>query len=98
YYEDNVVGTAPQDYFSVRGIDSIPRTTRGNKHDRIFRVGAFLNLMRLRLVENWSNQEWLTQHKKFNKDAEHDDAPDATTNCAVRSSIVSDKIKIRGRH
>ncbi|KIT54574.1 hypothetical protein H334_21600 [Vibrio parahaemolyticus 901128] len=54
--------------------------------------------MRLRLVENWSNQEWLTQHKKFNKDAEHDDAPDATTNCAVRSGIVSDKIKIRGRH
>ncbi|HCE3204004.1 TPA: phage terminase large subunit [Vibrio parahaemolyticus] len=98
YYEDNGVGTAPQDYFSVRGIDAIPRTTLGNKHDRIFRVGAFLNLMRLRLVENWSNQEWLTQHKKFNKDAEHDDAPDATTNCAVRSGIVSDKIKIRGRH
>ncbi|MCG9699631.1 phage terminase large subunit [Vibrio natriegens] len=98
YFEDNGVGTAPQDYFSVRGIDAIPRTTLGNKHDRIFRVGAFLNLMRLRFVENWSNQEWLTQHKKFNKDVDHDDAPDATTNCAVRGGIVSDKIKIRGRH
>lgn len=41
YYEDNGVGTAPQDYFAVRGIDAIPRTTLGNKHDRIFRVGAF---------------------------------------------------------
>ncbi len=98
YYEDNGVGTAPQDYFAVRGIDAIPRTTLGNKHDRIFRVGAFLKLMRLRFVSNWSNQEWLTHHKKFNKDAEFDDGPDSTTNCAVRGGFVSDKIKIRGRH
>ncbi|GLT13895.1 phage terminase large subunit [Vibrio algivorus] len=98
YYEDNGVGTAPQDYFAVRGIDAIPRTTLGNKHDRIFRVGAFLSLMRLRFVGNWSNQEWLTQNKKFNKDAEYDDAPDSLTNAAVRGHIVSDKIKIRGRH
>lgn len=98
YYEDNGVGTAPQDYFAVRGIDATPRTTLGNKHDRIFRVGAFLSLMRLRFVGNWSNQEWLTQTKKFNKDAEYDDAPDSLTNAAVRGGIVSDKIKIRGRH
>ncbi|ALR91302.1 phage terminase large subunit [Vibrio alginolyticus] len=99
YYEDNGgVGTAPMDYFAVRGIDAIPRTTRGDKHDRIFRVGAFLSMMRLRFVGNWSNQEWLTQCKKFNRDAKHDDAPDSLTNAAVRGGIVSDKIKIRGRH
>ncbi len=28
YYEDNGVGTAPQDYFAVRGIDATPRTTQ----------------------------------------------------------------------
>ncbi|MGL1339059.1 phage terminase large subunit [Vibrio parahaemolyticus] len=98
YYEDNGVGTAPQDYFGVRDIEAIPRTSRFNKHDRIFRVGAFLNLMRLRFVGNWSNQEWLTHNKKFNKDAEYDDGPDSLTNAAVKSGIVSDKIKIRGRH
>ncbi|CAH1521296.1 Terminase_3 domain-containing protein [Vibrio owensii] len=98
YYEDNGVGTAPQDYFAVRGIDATPRTTLGNKHDRIFRVGAFLNLMNLRFVSTWSNQEWITHNKKFNKDAEYDDGPDSLTNAAVRGGVVSDKIKIRGRH
>ncbi|MFV0448077.1 MAG: phage terminase large subunit [Vibrio sp.] len=98
YYEDNGVGTAPQDYFAVRGIDATPRTTLGDKHDRIFRVGAFLAMMRLRFVENWSNQTWLTHCVKFNKDAEYDDGPDSLTNAAVRGGIVSDKIKIRGRH
>ncbi|HHY0466043.1 TPA: phage terminase large subunit [Vibrio parahaemolyticus] len=98
YYEDNGVGTVPQEYFAVRGIDAIPRNTKGNKHDRIFRVGAFLSLMRLRFVENWSNQEWITQCKKFNRDALHDDAPDSLVHAAVKSGIVSDKIKIRGRH
>ncbi|MGD1455308.1 phage terminase large subunit [Vibrio harveyi] len=98
FYEDNGVGTAPQDYFAVRGIDATPRTTLGDKHDRIFRVGAFLSMMRLRFVDNWSNQTWLTHCIKFNKDAEYDDAPDSLTNAAVRSGIVTDKIKIRGRH
>ncbi|EHJ9961292.1 phage terminase large subunit [Vibrio parahaemolyticus] len=98
FYEDNGVGTAPQDYFAVRGIDATPRTTLGDKHDRIFRVGAFLSMMRLRFVENWSNQTWITHCVKFNKDAEYDDAPDSLTNAAIRSGIVTDKIKIRGRH
>lgn len=98
FYEDNGVGTAPQDYFAIRGIDAIPRTTLGDKHDRIFRVGAFLGLMNLRFVANWSNQTWLTHCLKFNRDADFDDAPDSLTNAAIRSGIVSDKLKIRGRH
>ena len=97
FYEDNGVGTAPQDYFAVHGVDAIPRTTLGDKHDRIFRVGAYLNLMRLRFVCTWCCQTWLSHTLKFNKDAEYDDAPDSLTNAAIRAGIVSDKMKIRGR-
>jgi len=95
YYESNGVGSVPIELFEPYGLVPIGRNTSGNKEDRIFRVGAFLTMLNLTFVSNWSNQAWLEHCIKYNIEADYDDAPDSLTNAAVRAGIVSDKMKFR---
>lgn len=94
WYEDNGLGSVPQELFAEVGVDAIPRTTLGNKFDRIFKVGAFIR-DRMQFIQNWSNQAWLEQCRKFNEEAANDDAPDSLTNAAIRAGVVSDKMKFK---
>ena len=95
YYESNGVGSVPIDMFEQFGLSPIGRNSSTNKEDRIFRVGAYLSMLNLSFISNWSNAEWLTQCSKYNLDAANDDAPDSLTNAAIRAGIVSDKMKFR---
>lgn len=95
YYESNGVGSVPIELFEPYGLMPIGRNTSGNKEDRIFRVGAYLSMLNLRFISNWSNAAWLEHCSKYNIDAKYDDAPDSLTNAAIRAGIVSDKMKFR---
>lgn len=92
YYEDNAQGNTPQDLFGDCGYEVSPRTSFGNKENRIYKV-AYYVAHRLDLVRNHCNEEWYKQVTKYNEEAPHDDAPDSLASAFVVAGIITDKMK-----
>ena len=83
-YEDNAIGDAPRILFDLNKM--IPVTSKGNKHDRIYRSHAALK-DRLRLVKGYSNSEYESQILNFSNRCEYDDAPDSLAGVLIRSGL-----------
>ena len=92
YYEDNSLGTVPQDIFAERGVNAIAHTTLGNKEARIYKVAGFV-AHRAHLITNLCNTEYINTVLKYNDDAEYDDAPDSLASVIIKSGLISEKMK-----
>lgn len=92
YYEDNSLGTVPQDIFAERGVNAIAHTTLGNKEARIYKVAGFV-AHRAHLITNLCNNEYINTVLKYNDDAEFDDAPDSLASVIIKSGLISEKMK-----
>lgn len=92
HYEANSLGSVPEDLFAERRIRAFPKTSFGNKHNRIYKVAAY-TAFRLKMVSNRCNNEYMKNILKYNEEAANDDAPDSLASACLVSGVVSDKMK-----
>lgn len=92
HYESNSLGSVPEDLFGERQIRAFPRNSLGNKHNRIYKVAAYV-AFRIKMIANRCNNEYMKNILKYNDEAENDDAPDSLASACIVGGVVSDKMK-----
>lgn len=92
WYEDNALGTSPQNMLAEYGIHSLGETTLGNKENRIYKV-AYYCVDKVVLISNHSNNAFISQVLRYNEEADNDDAPDSLANGLIKAGLVTEKMK-----
>jgi predicted phage terminase large subunit-like protein len=92
WYEENSLGSVPEDLFAECGIRARPHHTVGNKHNRIYKVAHYM-AFRIKFVRNWCNDQYFKQVVEFTEDAKYDDAPDSLASAIIKAKLVSEKMR-----
>ena len=92
WYEDNSMGTVPQDKFAESGVNAIPCVTLGNKENRIYQSASY-TADRMSIVVNLCNSEYVNQVLKYNEHAEYDDGPDSLALCLIKCGVIRERVK-----
>jgi hypothetical protein len=92
YYEDNNLGSVPQNMLGNVGIPSIPKTSLINKESRIYKAAMYTSNM-ITFLESHSNSDYIENVRYYSDAADNDDGADAFASTIIQSGIIKDKIK-----
>ena len=92
FYEDNSLGTSPENMLAERGILAQAHTTLGNKHNRIFKV-AYYCVDKIVMLPEHCNSDCITQVLRYNEKAKNDDSPDALSSVLIKAGLITERMK-----
>lgn len=92
WYEDNSLGTVPQQMLAQIGVNCIGHMSTGVKENRIFKSAAFVK-DRMKMVVPLCNSAYITQTKSYSMEADNDDAPDSLASALIKCGIIPERIK-----
>lgn len=92
YYEENSLGTVPEDKFGESGVNAIGHLSMTNKENRIYKAAAFTKNT-IKLDESKCSSNWLEQIIDYSNDSKNDDAADSYASAIIKSGIIRDRLK-----